>query len=221
MADFSVIIPAFNDGGCIRDAIESVLSQGFLRQVIVVDDGSSDDTADVVKAIKDNRVLLLRKENEGPALARNAGAREATASHLVFLDADDVLLTGALSAFAHQHDRGDLLVRGVAVVRRGRDVRSNPSVASKFPYPRGSPLAGSFSVERRLFDELGGYDGEFRYGEIPSCFFVSLYGLKPLDVRMGLSVTRLFHVLSGRGAKGSLRRCKVESRRTYDRQTRP
>lgn len=95
----SVVIPCFNQSRFLGAAIESVLSQAHTRQeVIVVDDGSADDPASV--AARYPEVVFVRQVNSGRSAARNAGARLARGQFLVFLDADDRLLPGALASGA-------------------------------------------------------------------------------------------------------------------------
>jgi len=85
----SVIIPSYNSAAFLPDSIESVLRQTYTqREVIVVDDGSSDNTADVIHPYLD-RITFIAKANGGPASARNAGLRVARGVFLGFLDADD------------------------------------------------------------------------------------------------------------------------------------
>ena len=86
---FSVIIPVYNGAGTIARAIESVLAQSYpSSELIVVDDGSTDDTARVVRAFG-QQLTYLYQANRGVSAARNAGARRATGEWLAFLDADD------------------------------------------------------------------------------------------------------------------------------------
>ncbi len=86
---FSVIIPAYQAAASIGRAVQSVLDQTCrAHEIIVVDDGSRDETADVVRGLGD-RVRYLYQDNAGPSAARNHGAREATGNWLAFLDADD------------------------------------------------------------------------------------------------------------------------------------
>ena len=94
----SVVIPAYNVASHIAEAIESVLAQGYPElEIIVVDDGSSDDTAEVV-AGRFPQAHLVRKANGGAASARNVGIRAARGQYVAFLDADDVWLAGKLNA---------------------------------------------------------------------------------------------------------------------------
>ena len=101
----SVVIPCFNQAHYLPEAIESVLSQSYpLVEIIVVDDGSIDDTAKVAASYPE--VRLFRQSNQGLSAARNRGLRESRGDLLVFLDADDRLLPGGLSAGVaclHEH----------------------------------------------------------------------------------------------------------------------
>ncbi|MFN0316540.1 MAG: glycosyltransferase family 2 protein [Burkholderiales bacterium] len=86
---FSVIVPVFNGAKTIRRALDSVLEQSWPAcEIIVVDDGSVDDTQAQVRAYGD-RVMYLHQANQGVSAARNCGARAASGDWLAFLDADD------------------------------------------------------------------------------------------------------------------------------------
>jgi glycosyltransferase involved in cell wall biosynthesis len=91
----SVIIPCYNQARFLGEAIESVFAQTYpLCEIIVVDDGSTDDTAKIAASFQ--RVRCLRRRNGGIAGARNAGFGASNGSYVVFLDADDRLLSNAL-----------------------------------------------------------------------------------------------------------------------------
>ena len=85
----SVIIPAFNAEDSILESINSALSVRSVSQLICVDDGSTDRTADIIRSVHDNRLLLVQQKNSGVSNARNVGIKLATADYLAFLDADD------------------------------------------------------------------------------------------------------------------------------------
>jgi glycosyltransferase involved in cell wall biosynthesis len=89
----SVVIPAYNAARTIRETVSSALEQTMSDvEVIVVDDGSQDDTVDLVAHMDDPRVKLVRQPNAGPAAARNNGIRHATGEWVALLDADDLWL---------------------------------------------------------------------------------------------------------------------------------
>jgi glycosyltransferase involved in cell wall biosynthesis len=94
----SVVVPAYNAARTLRAAVESILLQtvGDL-EVIVVDDGSEDDTAEVARAIDDPRVRVISQANAGASAARNAGICRARGQYVAFLDADDLWLPHKLA----------------------------------------------------------------------------------------------------------------------------
>lgn len=87
----SVVIPLYNKALCIKRTIESVLQQSYQNfEIIVVDDGSSDDGATIVREISDVRIKLVQKSNSGVSATRNRGIQEANGEYIAFLDGDDV-----------------------------------------------------------------------------------------------------------------------------------
>ena len=93
----TVIIPTYNYAHFLPEAIQSVLSQTFTDyEIIVVDDGSTDNTRSVVAQF-DERVRYVYQENSGPNVARNAGIRESQGRYIAFLDADDKWLPDKLT----------------------------------------------------------------------------------------------------------------------------
>lgn len=110
MTSVSIIMPAFNSGATILQSIRSVQAQSFKDwELIVVDDGSRDGTADLVEAVRgqDPRVVFLRsRENIGAWNARNTAIEKAQGRYLAFLDSDDLWLPQKLETqLAHMRDR--------------------------------------------------------------------------------------------------------------------
>ena len=97
----SVVIPLYNKQNYIEQAVTSVLQSGCpAHEVIVVDDGSTDDGAQRVRTMDNSRVRLIRQPNGGVSAARNRGIREATGDYIAFLDADDCWAPEYLPAIA-------------------------------------------------------------------------------------------------------------------------
>jgi glycosyltransferase involved in cell wall biosynthesis len=94
-----VVIPLYNKGKYIERALSSVLAQTFPPlEIIVVDDGSTDDGPERVLKFNDPRITLIRQENKGPGAARNAGLSRAKGKYVSFLDADDEWMPSFLEA---------------------------------------------------------------------------------------------------------------------------
>ncbi|MCP4359414.1 MAG: glycosyltransferase family 2 protein, partial [Chloroflexi bacterium] len=92
----SVIIPTYNSARFLPEALDSVFCQNYdAYEVIVVDDGSTDNTLDVLKPYRD-RIHYICQENAGSAAARNTGLWLAKGEFILFLDADDLMLPGKL-----------------------------------------------------------------------------------------------------------------------------
>jgi glycosyltransferase involved in cell wall biosynthesis len=95
----SIVIPCYNQGRFLPEAVDSVTTCNFPTQVIVVDDGSTDDSASIADSLPS--VTLIRQENRGLAAARNRGLTAALGEFVIFLDADDRLLPGGVDAGAN------------------------------------------------------------------------------------------------------------------------
>lgn len=114
MPKVSIVIPAYNAEAYIRLALKSVFTQTYQDfECIVVDDGSTDKTADIVESMADSRVRLLKIPNSGgPARPRNVGIDNASGDFIFLFDADDVMrpdkLELSVNAF-NQHPTGDVL----------------------------------------------------------------------------------------------------------------
>lgn len=93
----SVIMPSFNAAQTICVAVESVLGQTFQNwELLVINDGSTDNTLDVMAQFNDRRISLITQVNQGVAAARNAGLKQASGEYIAFLDSDDLWLPAKL-----------------------------------------------------------------------------------------------------------------------------
>ena len=169
----SVVIPTYNRGWILKEAVDSVLAQKYpAYEVIVVDDGSTDDTAAILAGYG-NHITILRQENRGVSAARNRGVRKAGGNLLAFLDSDDLWLPGKLEAqadFFHAHPEMLICQTEETWVRNGR--RVNPK--NRHKKPSGDIFEPSLELclvspsavmlRRELFEEMNGFDER-----LPAC----------------------------------------------------
>jgi glycosyltransferase involved in cell wall biosynthesis len=108
MVEVSVIIPSYNSAHLLKDSLNSVIASNFLKfEIIVIDDGSNDNTKDIIRPfLIDGRINYIFQNNKGLSGARNSGIKRAKGEYLVFLDADDLILPDKLKVqseylFAH------------------------------------------------------------------------------------------------------------------------
>ena len=183
MARVSVVIPTYNRAAFLPDALESAFAQTYRDfELIVVDDGSDDDTAQVVARFGD-RLRYLRQEHRGVSAARNAGLAAATAPYLAFLDSDDLWAPEMLATgidYMETHPECGLVCSDFAVgeIRGGSaPVRWESFLgvrrAHRLVQTAGFPelLDGNFVslctavVRTSAAREVGGFDESFLYME--------------------------------------------------------
>jgi glycosyltransferase involved in cell wall biosynthesis len=163
----SVIIPTHNRAAMIKEAVASVLTQSFTNfELIVVDDGSTDQTAREL-AVYGDRVRVLPQPRRGVAAARNSGVRIAHGEYLAFLDSDDFWLPDKLriqTLFMRQNSDTQICQTGEVWIRGG--IRVNPK--ARHAKPCGDIFRPSLELclvspsavmmTRKLFERLGGFD---------------------------------------------------------------
>ena len=97
MVKISVILPVYNGSKYIKKSIESVLNQTFHDfELIIVNDGSCDNTLDIITSFNDKRIKIINQSNQGPGGARNNALKIAKGNYIMFLDSDDWYSTDAL-----------------------------------------------------------------------------------------------------------------------------
>lgn len=177
----SVIIPTYNRSELLKKAIESLENQSHQNfEIIIIDDCSTDDTAEVVRGMDDERIIYLRHDtNKGGSEARNTGIKQATGSFIGFLDSDDQWLPDKLERqlkqFEGQPDVG-VVYTGVQVV----DEHNQPT-RKIVPAYKGGILPKLFEsncidttssvlVKSEVLDQVQGFDAS-----LPSCQDWDLY----------------------------------------------
>lgn len=109
----SIIIPAFNVEKTIARAVESIITCSSNDiEIIIIDDGSTDQTKQIINDINDPRILFVSQEHSGVAIARNNGINKATGKYLTFLDSDDYYYPGAIETILQYIDNDDFDMLG-------------------------------------------------------------------------------------------------------------
>ena len=159
----SMVICTYNRAATLMTAISSVLEQeGDILELIVVDDGSTDDTAERVGSVTDPRLTYVKRENGGLSAARNTGARAASGEYLAFLDDDDLLLPGWLQRVGRSlaEDRCVLTSWAAEVVDpsgRWLELLRPVPMGAAFENYETLIRAGTFAVSRRAYFAVGGF----------------------------------------------------------------
>ncbi len=164
----SVIIPVFNGGNFIAEAIDSVLNQTTpVDEIIVIDDGSTDNTAQLLRSYS-NKIKYLFQNNLGVSAARNTGIRCAKGKYIAFLDHDDIYLPNkiadALSIFT-ANPQADI------VLGKWEYLFSNPIFEEIHRKKIGTTkstsgvLVGSYVFKKTVFEKIGYFDEELKFAE--------------------------------------------------------
>lgn len=175
----SIVMPAWNSAQTLPRAIDSVLEQTWpQREIIVVDDGSTDATLSVLAGYGD-KLRIVSQPNRGPSSARNCGLREAQGQYVAFLDADDHWLPKKLerqvALLDAQPDIGFCSTATAVVDSQGEVVRNWPCRNAADPlletlFMHSAAVSGSTSsvlARRELLLEVGGFDEHLRGFEDP------------------------------------------------------
>lgn len=169
---FTVVVPAYNAGQTIRETLDSLLSQEFsCWECVVVNDGSVDDTADIVREFRsrDSRFRLVEQENRGAAVAHNSGVRASSGEFMVMCAADDLLMPRHMlvmdDLIARSADYQIFSCNGYLLDHSSgeRTVRySDPEWQHKRSLPFADVIANCFfsvgaTYARELADSVGGF----------------------------------------------------------------
>ncbi len=178
----SVIIPTYNRINYLQIAIESVLGQIYKNyELIVIDDGSTDSTREVIREKYGDKVIYIWQENQGESSARNHGVSIAKGEYIAFLDSDDIwhpnkLLT-QVSALNNSDNRGAVLAysSGWVIDENGYSIRSEPVGVEKSGQkldiddlrvgPKIFGPASNMLIKSNYIKEIGGFDATIRFGE--------------------------------------------------------
>lgn len=176
----TVVIPCYNDGKFIMDALNSILRQTVLpERIIIIDDGSGAETVAVLKSIKNNIVEVIYQSNQGVCAARNKGIEKASSSYILTLDADDMFEPTFLEK-AKQILDNDLKVGVVGChykefgnSAKSKDlIKPTGKIAQDFLVKNNGVASALF--RKKCWEEVGGYDECFKNGYEDWDFWLSV-----------------------------------------------
>lgn len=176
----SVVIPLYNKEQEVERALMSVIGQSLApREIIVVDDGSTDGSVAIVERImgehKQYNIRLVRQANSGVSVARNRGIAESTGDYVALLDADDEWLSGYIAEVCRlmeYYPDCDAYSTSFYIVNRGRRVRASVPTAEGIIDPATEALQGRYPIipstatlRRKMVESVGGFPEGMRLGE--------------------------------------------------------
>ena len=162
----SVIIPCYNQGEFLADAIESALDQTAPPEVIVINDGSTDNSLDIAKSYESRGVKVVNQVNKGLPSARNTGIMHATGDYILPLDADDCLLENCIEKIAeeikvHQSDVVAPSFKCFGVADQEVILTGIPSLKE---FVQANRLGYFSAIKKSVLLEVGGYNPKMVWG---------------------------------------------------------
>ena len=179
MPYFSIVIPVYNKEKFVAKTIESVLSQTFTDyEIIIVNDGSTDQSEAKISAFKDNRIQYYLKKNEGVALARNFGIEKATADNICFLDADDYWYPNFLETmqrYSSELPEQKVFATAIEIESKNKTIQAHYSIPSTSDFEivnffdasqkECALWTSSVCIHKSVFDKVGNFDIKIKHGE--------------------------------------------------------
>jgi len=179
MPYFSIVIPVYNKEKFVAKTIESVLSQTFTDyEIIIVNDGSTDQSEAKILAFKDNRIQYYSKKNEGVALARNFGIEKATAEYICFLDADDFWYSNFLETmhrFTSELPEQKVFASAIEIETKNKLIKAHYSIPKKSDFEIVNFFdasqkecvlwTSSVCIHQSVFEKVGAFDTKIKHGE--------------------------------------------------------
>jgi glycosyltransferase involved in cell wall biosynthesis len=168
----SIIIPTYNRAHLLPRAINSVIEQTYPHwELIIVDDGSTDETNEVVKPyLQDTRIKYFLKKNTGAADSRNFGVAQARYEWVTFLDSDDEAKPQWLESYIGQLRIAPIISCGKEVYNEKAELIDVVIPKQNLSFTAGLFNSGTYILKKNLFDAVGGFDPKLRSGQHTELF---------------------------------------------------
>ncbi|WP_406683349.1 glycosyltransferase family 2 protein [Seonamhaeicola sp. MEBiC1930] len=178
MPFFSVIIPLYNKEFFIKDTLSSVINQTFKDfEIIIIDDGSTDKSYDVVNSFNDDRIQIIRQKNSGLCASRNKGINHAKGKFIAFLDADDLWMVDFLETINYlikNHPEQVVFATNVKLLKHNGfpELKAVPFetgnikvITNFFKLLKNIMGPSSLVINKLVFENVGYFDENINYGE--------------------------------------------------------
>ena len=125
MNKVSIIVPIYNAEKTVKRCIDSILNQSYKNfELLLINDGSKDQSLKVIKEYKDKRIVVIDKKNEGVARTRNLGIEKATGDYIMFIDNDDYIDNDYVDTYVNEiiNSKSDLVIGGYRRVNNKKKI---------------------------------------------------------------------------------------------------
>lgn len=166
----SVIIPLYNKESAIKKTVESVLNQTYRDfELLIINDGSTDNSLEVLSKFKDQRIRIISKPNGGVSSARNYGIKNAKGNYIFFLDADDIIIPTCLELFfslSKKYQRISVFVANFKTVIGDKAIpycKGKKEILYNYPLKalwkeKIFPRTGAMLIRRNCFEKIGTFN---------------------------------------------------------------
>lgn len=179
MPYFSIVIPVYNKERFVDGTLKSVLNQSFTDfEIILINDGSTDQSEAKILEFNDDRIRYFSKENEGVATARNFGIEKAVSDYICFLDADDYWFPGFLETmhlYTSEMTEQKVFACAIEIGTKNNFIKAQYSIAKKSDFEIVNFFEASqkecvlwtsgVCIHKSVFEKVGTFDTKIRHGE--------------------------------------------------------
>lgn len=179
MPYFSIVIPVYNKEKFVAKTLKSVLSQTFSDfEIIIVNDGSNDNSEAIIQTFQDDRIQYYSKKNEGVTVARNFGIEKTTADYICFLDADDYWFPNFLETmhqFIAKLPEQMIFASAIEIETKNKTIPAHYSISKKSDFEIVNFFdasqkecvlwTSSICIHKDVFEKVGTFDTKIKHGE--------------------------------------------------------